>query len=281
MEKYEEFAKVTDDIYNKYVGIKDTWTDDFEEHLLDVCINLIQQIIEHKNGKENSIDTQTLKTVILGYLGGDIMSHGSYLARKEEVDKVKERNLPIEFYSPVENKSINDKSNMTEEENNHLAEKIVAADIERLWNSDVVVMCPEQHAIGSICETGTLYGWKYLTDQLFDKLTKDIDKGMSSDAVLLDLVCELKRINEKNIYYHYEDIRINHLNEKDWRRSFGINQMLYGMILYTSKHPEGIQSFESILNDLEKEYPVKQEIKDSKDFFQDPVMENYDLDDLQ
>jgi len=31
---------------------------------------------------------------------------------------------------------------MTEEQNNHLAEKITEADIERLWNSDFTVMEP-------------------------------------------------------------------------------------------------------------------------------------------
>lgn len=58
-----------------------------------------------------------------GYLGGDIMSFGSNLAREYEYNKFKELNLPVEVYSPVMNKSINDKANMTEEENNHLAEK--------------------------------------------------------------------------------------------------------------------------------------------------------------
>ena len=52
----------------------------------------------------------------LGYLGGDIMSFGSNLARQYEYDKFIEAKLPVDVYSPVMNKSINDKSNMTEEE---------------------------------------------------------------------------------------------------------------------------------------------------------------------
>ena len=91
-----------------------------------------------------------MKKKPLGYLGGDIMSFGSNLARQYEYDKFIEMGLPVDVYSPVQNKSINDKSNMTEEENNHLAEKITAADIERLWNSDFAVMFPEQSAIGSL-----------------------------------------------------------------------------------------------------------------------------------
>ncbi len=93
------------------------------------------------------------------YLGGDIMTRGSNLARQEEYDKFIAEDIPVKVYSPVMNKSINDKSNMTEEENNCLAEKIVAADVERLWNSDYTVLCPEQSAIGTMCEMGILYGW--------------------------------------------------------------------------------------------------------------------------
>ena len=51
----------------------------------------------------------------LGYLGGDIMTFGANLARQYEYDKFMEMGLPVDIYSPVQNKSINDKSNMTEE----------------------------------------------------------------------------------------------------------------------------------------------------------------------
>lgn len=73
-----------------------------------------------------------MTTKPLGYLGGDIMTYGSNLARQYEYDKFIEMRLPVDVYSPIQNKSINDKANMTEEENNRLAEKITAADIERL-----------------------------------------------------------------------------------------------------------------------------------------------------
>ena len=187
----------------------------------------------------------------LGYLGGDIMTFGSNLARQYEYDEFLKRDMPVDVYSPVQNKSINDKANMTEEENNHLAEKITDADIERLWNSDFVVMCPEQSAIGSMCETGCLYGWKYMTDK-FKTITGD--ESLSKEEKYDILESEINRINSKKDYFHYFDIRTNHLNEKDWRRSFSINQLLYGMILYASKCPDGIQSFDSIMDALEYEY---------------------------
>lgn len=192
----------------------------------------------------------------LGYLGGDIMSFGSNLARQYEYDKFIEMGLPVEVYSPVQNKSINDKSNMSEEENNHLAEKITAADIERLWNSDFVVMSPEQSAIGSMCETGCLFGWKYMTDMLLEMIKKSEAEGKSVISIYDDLINEIKRINEKQNFFHYFDIRTNHLNEKDWRRSFSINQLLYGMILYTAKNGD-FETFDEILKHLEELYGNK------------------------
>ena len=189
----------------------------------------------------------------LGYLGGDIMSFRSSLARQYEYDKFLKMGLPVELYSPVQNKSINDKSNMTEEENNHLAEKITEADIERLWNSDFVVMCPEQSAIGSMCETGCLFGWKWMAEKLLSLYQESKVNGEDDEQTLTRIYDELLRINDKKNFFHYFDIRTNHLNEKDWRRSFSINQLLYGMILYTSETGD-FESFENIMERLEELY---------------------------
>ena len=212
----------------------------------------------------------------LGYLGGDIMTYGSNLARQEEYDKFKAARIPGEVYSPVQNKSINDKSNMTEEENNHLAEKICEADIERLWNSDYTVLCPEQSAIGTMCEMGVLYGWQYMCEKLLtiaDSILNDNqfkqqlrEQGYSESNLIPEFVYskvgeellkELKRIANQKNYAHYFDIRTNHLNEKDWRRSFSINQMLYGMILAATADHTLHNSFDEILPILQKQYDVK------------------------
>ena len=191
----------------------------------------------------------------LGYLGGDIMTYGSNLARQEEYDKFKAAGIPGEVYSPVQNKSINDKSNMTEEENNHLAEKITEADIERLWNSDYTVLCPEQSAIGTMCEMGVLYGWKYMADKLLEIFKeKLLDKELTYEEALESVVREIDRIYKKQNYAHYFDIRTNHLNEKDWRRSFSINQLLYGMILYATEDNTLHNSFDEIIPILKKLY---------------------------
>ena len=183
----------------------------------------------------------------LGYLGGDIMGFGSNLARQYEYDKFIEMSLPVDVYSPVQNKSINDKSNMTEEENNVLAEKITAADIERLWNSDFVVIEPAQTAIGTMCELGCLFGWKYMCDRLLEIAEN------AEEYPVMSVMDEIKRISKKDVYCHYFDIRTNHLNEKDWRRSFSINQLLYGMILYVEKNGD-IETFDEIMEQLKEKY---------------------------
>lgn len=191
----------------------------------------------------------------LGYLGGGIMTHGENLARQEEYDKFQEAGIPGEVYSPVQNKSINDKSNMTEEENNHLAEKIVAADVDRLWNSDYTVLCPEQSAIGTMCEMGILYGWKYMAQKLLDIYYDTLEeKGLTYELALGRMKVELDRIADKKNYAHYFDIRTNHLNEKDWRRSFSINQFLYGIILAATADGALHNSFDEIIPILKKEY---------------------------
>lgn len=190
----------------------------------------------------------------LGYLGGDIMGFGSNLAREYEYEKFLEKELPVDVYSPVQNKSINDKASMTEEQNNCLAEKITAADIERLWNSDFTVMEPRQDAIGTLCEVGCLYGWHYMCRRLFEVYKEALHRLDDNCEALEEVMREISRIALKKNYFHYFDIRTNHLNEKDWRRSFSINQLLYGMILECSKDHKLYGKFDEILPELEKEY---------------------------
>lgn len=196
------------------------------------------------------------KTLPLGYIGGDIMTHGSQLARQEECDKMDAAGLEVTYYSPAQNKSINDKSNMTEEQNNCLAEKITEADIDRLWNSDFAVMCTEQSAIGTMCELGCLYGWKYMANKLL-KICED-NAIQNNDDFAAIIEEEIRRIANKNVFAHYFDIRTNHLNEKDWRRSFSINQLLYGMILYCTRDGKLHENFDSVLEELKKLYLPKE-----------------------
>ena len=248
-----EFQKLTTDEKLKYA----------EKHPEEVIYELTEKGYEYAKYLEEKMNKKPL-----GYLGGDIMTHGSNLARQEEYDKFNAAGIPGEVYSPVQNKSINDKSNMTEEENNHLAEKIVEADVERLWNSDFTVLCPEQSAIGTMCEMGILYGWKYMIEHIANEAkemfwNKYPDKHLDNfnnmtqeeKAYMYDCFYEImnKQWQKKN-YAHYFDIRTNHLNEKDWRRSFSINQFLYGVILAAPADGTLHNSFDEILPILQKEF---------------------------
>ena len=80
------------------------------------------------------------------------------------------------------------------------------------------------------------------------------EKELPTEDVLDALVSEIKRIKEKKNYAHYFDIRTNHLNEKDWRRSFSINQMLYGMILAATEDHTLHNSFDEILPILQEQF---------------------------
>lgn len=211
----------------------------------------------------------------LGYLGGDIMTYGSNLAREEEYKKFQEAGIPGSVYSPVMNKSINDKSNMTEEENNCLAEKIVEADVDRLWNSDYTVLCPEQSAIGTMCEMSILYGWKYMAKKIMDMIKNTSEETKTeltasnfsaeeqadiiANHIFQNIYNLVSQQSEKKNYAHYFDIRTNHLNEKDWRRSFSINQLLYGLILDATTDHTLHNSFDEIIPILKEQYCHEQE----------------------
>lgn len=183
------------------------------------------------------------------------MSHDSNLAREEEYNKVMDLGINAEIYSPVANKDINDKSlpgltmEQKIEKNNHLAEEIVKQDCDRLWKSNTVVMAPEQNAIGTLVELGILYGWRTFAEQITEAIQKSPNK---EDAIekINDIVKD--NIN-RDIYLHYEDIRDTNIPETKWRRSFSINQFLYGVVLYLEKTGD-FETFDDILKNLKKEY---------------------------
>ena len=167
------------------------------------------------------------------YIAGDIMSTGSQyeLERIEEVVK----KLGFDYYSPIKNKDINDKSNVTEEENNILAERIVKEDTERLMKADIVIFNYKNYAEGTKIEIGQCLGWKQegidLADYYWqDEDTREVEEGHKKYICLFD------------------DIRNTNLNEKGFRRSHSINQYIYGAILELTDG-KGFIPFE----DLEKE----------------------------
>ena len=91
-----------------------------------------------------------------------------------------------------------------------------------------------------------------------EKITPEVSHNGFSIEQKIELFdkleAELIRIFYKKNFAHYFDIRTNHLNEKDWRRSFSINQMLYGMILYATADRTLHNSFDEIIPILKKLY---------------------------
>lgn len=168
------------------------------------------------------------------YIAGDIMSKGSQY-ELEEITKVVE-GLGLDYYSPVKNKSINDKHNLTEEENNCLAERIVEADSNRLEDADIIIFNIKQHALGTLCELGQCY-----------QMLRD------SGGLL-----------EKEFVFLYDDMRREtNLNEKNDRRSWGINQYVYGLVLALSRG-KGFVPFEELCSNLSEAITKVKEYKEEE-----------------
>ncbi|MDD7465458.1 MAG: nucleoside 2-deoxyribosyltransferase [Actinomycetaceae bacterium] len=135
------------------------------------------------------------------YIAGDIMSTGSQHELSVIEDVVKD--LGLEYYSPIKNKGINDKKNVTVKENNALAERILREDTERLKRADLVIFNVKEFAIGTLVELG----------QVLEMMEHD---------------------PAKRCVFLYDDIRRTTLPEIGDRRSWSINQYLYGAVLKMS-----------------------------------------------
>ncbi|MGL6184807.1 MAG: hypothetical protein ACRC1T_05450 [Clostridium chrysemydis] len=180
------------------------------------------------------------------YNGGDMLLKGSRIQREQEKNEMKE--LGFKIYNPLEDKEINDKSAQTEESNNKLAEKIVRKDTKGIIDSDIIVLEPLSHAIGSNIEMGQIKGMKDMAKMIMNiyKNTEYID-----DA--LDEIVELcTRTINKPVFTHYEDVRRTDIPECGDRRSWGINQYCYGVCLDLTKG-KGLYEWEEILEELKKQ----------------------------
>ena len=178
------------------------------------------------------------------YLAGDIMTKGSQLARDKEYGELLNKLPNTEIYSPIANKDINDKTNMTEEDNEGLAERIVKADVDRLLNSDTVVLEYQPHAIGTITELGILYGFRKAW-QLVEEI---LDDPFELAYLKLEQIQKLGNKLNPKVFVHSDDLRNTNLNEKGFRRSHSINQFAYGVILDLA---EDIKEWDKIVKELQ------------------------------
>lgn len=162
------------------------------------------------------------------YIAGDIMSNGAQWELEQIENIVKE--MGYDYYSPIKNKDINDKKNVTVEENNVLAERILAADTERLRAADIVIFNVQSHAVGTLVEIGQCLG---MLDDTIDSVRR-----------------EAEGVPQKAFFFLFSDIRRTDLPEIGDRRSWSINQYLHGAILALSDG-KGISELSELKSFLE------------------------------
>ncbi|MEH7209540.1 nucleoside 2-deoxyribosyltransferase [Priestia megaterium] len=178
------------------------------------------------------------------YLAGDMLPKASQLLRAQEREQIKE--IGLDFYNPMDNKDINDKSKVS---NEGLAERIVKADTDAIVESDIVVIEPQPFALGTMVELGQIKGMKDLAKKILDIYeNNDPFKAVSKIAELAE------KIDDQKVFPHYEDVRRfagAGKDEEGDRRSLGINQYVYGVCLDLT---DGIGFYEwtEILEELKK-----------------------------
>ena len=190
-----------------------------------------------------------MKTI---YLAGDMLKKGSILLREQEAKELRE--LGHKIYSPIEDKSINDKSNQTEESNNGLAERIVRNDTRGILNSDIIVIEAHENALGTMVELGQIKGYKDCARELksiLDKVVKsECDDSQAVNRLAMELHFLIKKYDKK-VYPHLEDIRRTDIPEVGDRRSWSINQYVYGVCLDLTDG-KGLYEWEEILEELKE-----------------------------
>ena len=190
-----------------------------------------------------------MKTI---YLAGDMLKKGSILLREQEAKELRE--LGHKIYSPIEDKSINDKTNQTEESNNGLAERIVRNDTRGILSSNVIVIEPHENALGTMVELGQIKGYKDCARELKSILNRLVKSECNDSQAVNRLAMELHFLikkYDKKVYPHLEDIRRTDIPEVGDRRSWSINQYVYGVCLDLTDG-KGLYEWDEILEELKE-----------------------------
>ena len=179
------------------------------------------------------------------YIAGDMLPKGSQLLRAKEREDIKK--IGLDFYNPMDNEEINDKSNVS---NEGLAEKIVKQDTDAIKESDVIVIEPQPFALGTLVELGQVKGMKDLAKMIL-KTADDMEFENPSN-ILNEILLLAETFADKKVFPHYEDVRRFDGAGKDEegdRRSLGINQYVYGVCLDLTDG-KGFYEWEEVLNEL-------------------------------
>lgn len=209
-----------------------------------IAAHINRDTILNKMGNDNMENKQV-------YLAGDLLKKGSIMLRNAEAEEL--RSVGVKIYSPIEDKSINDKSNVSKEDNDKLAEKIVKNDTKAIIESDYIVIEPQDNALGTMVELGQIKGMKDASKMIMDKLIQFNRDGRCSYSDLVHEMVNISKKLNKKVYPHYEDIRRTDIPECGDRRSWGINQYVYGVCLDLTDG-KGLYEWDEIVEIMKNEY---------------------------
>ena len=181
------------------------------------------------------------------YLLGDILPRGMKMLREKEAQTIREKLTDYHLYSAIEQKDINDKSAQTVESNNNLAERIVKKDTEAIMKADVIIAEPDNNSVGSSVELGQIE-----VMNRYHKALAEMISNSKDDRECVQMLREfLKKYPHKEVYCHNGDIRRTDISETGDRRSWSINQYLYGVVLNLT-NGKGLETFEGIVEKLKR-----------------------------
>ena len=181
------------------------------------------------------------------YLGGHILSQGMVEYRQKQHEEV-EGIVGVTPYSPINDKSINDKANAVQE---GLAERILLNDFKAMEKSDIYVFDVLNEGIGTISELSIVLGMKHQAQKIIDKYD-DMD-FRKLDLTTQNDILEAYSVVNKPVLIYCSDIRQGHskpYNDPD-RAEFSTNQFIYGCVLSLT-NGEGFISWEEVLEHLKK-----------------------------
>lgn len=182
------------------------------------------------------------------YLGGHLLSQAMVEYRQKQHDEV-EGIIGVTPYSPINDKSINDKSNAVQE---GLAERILHNDFKAMQESDILVFDVLNEGLGTIAELGILLGMKHQADKTLSLIESQIHYDHPEYNNVHYIASKSKKILEKPVLIYCSDIRQGHgkpYNDPD-RAEFSTNQFVYGMILSLT-NGKGFMSWEEVKKELE------------------------------
>lgn len=155
-----------------------------------------------------------------GYIAGKLFKQGDINQRLYEGELVKKELPDVEFYNPIENDEINDKTNLP------TAKDIFHGDNDRIVESNVILAELDDEDSGTIYEIGICHGIEILRERLLN--LKDKSSNLSIDE-LIELLEE--EVPKKRVYAHLSDIRLG--DAHNYRGKYiphGINQFVVGAI---------------------------------------------------